>query len=237
MKKLLILIAVIAAGVVAQAQKTVYDANAEVRKVGSFHAIQLSNAFTVLITQGSEEGVAVSASDNAETGKIKTNVENGVLKIWYDHDKKWSPKGPKLKAYISVKNLDAIKASGACDIKIEGTLNATNLKIDLSGATDLIGKINVSDALTANLSGASDLNLTGIADNAKIDLNGASEMKAYDFSTSNCNIEASGASSVQITVDKELSAQISGASSVRYKGTAMIKDIKTSGASSISRKS
>ena len=237
MKKLLILIAVVFAGIVSQAQKTVYDANAEVRKVSSFHAIQLSNAFSVIITQGSEEGVAVSASDNAETGNIKTNVENGVLKIWYDHDKKWSHKGPKLKAYISVKNLDAIKASGACDIKIEGTLNAPNLNIDLSGATDLTGKINVSDALTAHLSGASDLNLTGIADNAKIDVNGASEMKAYDFSTSNCSIEASGASSVQITVDKELSAQISGASSVRYKGTAMIKDIKTSGASSISRKS
>lgn len=237
MKKLLILIAVVCAGLASQAQKTVYDANAEVRNVGSFHAIKLSNAFTVMITQSGEEGLAVSSSDKAEMANIKTKVENGVLKIWYDQEKKWTSKGPKLKAYISVKNLDAIKASGACDIKIEGTLNTSNLKIELSGATDLTGKINVSEELTAHLSGASDLNLTGIADNAKIDVNGASEMKAYDFSTSNCSIEASGASSVQITVDKELSAQISGASSVRYKGTAMIKDIKTSGASSISRKS
>ena len=136
-----------------------------------------------------------------------------------------------------MKTLERIKASGACDIKIDGTLNASSLTVEMSGASDLTGKINVSNTLDVKLSGASDLTLTGIADQAKIDVNGASEVKAYDFSTSNCSIEASGASSVQITVDKELSAQISGASSVRYKGTANIKDIKTSGASSISRKS
>lgn len=237
MKRMLMLLVVVLAAVAVKAQKTVYDANAEVRNVGSFHAIQLSNAFTVMITQGNEEGVAVSAADKDLMARIVTKVEGGVLKIWFDNDKKWNSKNPKLKAYISVKNLDAIKASGACDIKIEGTLNAADLRLDLSGASDLTGKVNVSNQLTVRLSGASDLNITGVADNANIDVNGASEVKAYEFATSNCQIEASGASSVQITVEKELSAQLSGASSVRYKGTAMIKDIKTSGASSISRKS
>jgi hypothetical protein len=237
MKKLFTLILVVLAFVAASAQKTVYDPNAEVRTVGSFHAVQLSHAFSVIITQGSEEAVAVSAADKDLMAHIKTKVENGVLKIGFENDKKWNARNPKLKAYISVKNLDAIRASGACEVKIEGTLNAPSLKIELSGASDLTGKINVSDKLDAHLSGASDLSLTGIADNATIDVNGASEMKAYDFTTSNCKIEASGASSVQITVDKELSANVSGASNVRYKGTGMIRDIKTSGAGSISRKS
>lgn len=237
MKQLLLLLTLFTATLAASAQKTVYDANAELRNVGSFHTIQLSNAFTVTITQGDEEGVAVSASDVAETQNIKTKVEDGVLKIWYQLDKKWSRKNTKLRAYISVKNLEAIRASGACDIKIEGTLNAANLKIDLSGASDLSGQVNVSNQLVARLSGASDLTLKGNADNVDIDVNGASEVKAFDFNTANCKIEASGASSVQISVAKELSAQLSGASSVRYKGTAMIKDIKTSGASSISRRS
>jgi hypothetical protein len=70
-----------------------------------------------------------------------------------------------------------------------------------------------------------------------IDVSGASDIKAYDFTTTTCNIEASGASGVRITVDKELSAKLSGASNVTYKGGALIRDIKTSGASSVSRKS
>ncbi len=52
-----------------------------------------------------------------------------------------------------------------------------------------------------------------------------------------CNAKASGASDIKITVNKELSAEASGASDVKYKGAGLIRDIKTSGASSISRRS
>jgi len=237
MKKLLFFALLALTAFAVNAQKTIYDANAEVRSVGSFTGIQLSNAFTVVITQASEEGVAVSASNKDELENIKTTVENGVLKIWYDNKMKWSRNNTRLKAYISVKNLESIKANGACDVKIEGTLNAQNLSINLNGASDISGKLNVSGLLKVDLNGASDLSISGLADQLEVDASGASELKAYDFTVSNCSVEASGASSVQITVEKELSAQLSGASSVRYKGTAVIKDIKTSGASSISRRS
>ncbi|MDQ3846890.1 MAG: hypothetical protein M3342_23180, partial [Bacteroidota bacterium] len=44
-------------------QKVIKDPNAEARPVSSFHAVQISNAFEAIITQGSEEGLAVSAND------------------------------------------------------------------------------------------------------------------------------------------------------------------------------
>jgi hypothetical protein len=107
----------------------------------------------------------------------------------------------------------------------------------LSGATDLSGELIVDGNLEIDLSGASDLTISGSAQNVTIDASGASDVKAYDFTTNTCNVEASGASGVRITVDKELSARLSGASNVSYKGAALIRDIKTSGASNISRKS
>jgi len=97
--------------------------------------------------------------------------------------------------------------------------------------------LNVNGLLDIHISGASDVEINGTADEVKIDASGASDVKAYDFTTTNCSVDASGASSIKITVNKELSAKLSGASSVNYKGSAMIRDIKTSGASSISRKS
>jgi len=219
------------------AQKVINDANAEVRNVSSFHAIHVSNSFNVIITQGATESVAVSANDKEDVADIKTYVENGVLKILFDKKDKWWPKNRKLKAYIAVKNLDEIKGNGASDFKIDGSLNASNLKLDFSGASDLDGKLIVSGNLNIHLSGASDIDINGSANEVSIDANGASDVKAFDFTTTNCIVDASGASSVRITVDKELSAKLSGASSVQYKGTALIKGIKTSGASSISRKS
>lgn len=221
----------------ASAQKTVFDANAEVRNIGSFHAIHVSNAFEVYISQGTDERLAVSAADKDDLDRIKAQVENGVLKIWYDEPKKWLKGNKKLKAYIAVKTLDELRASGACEVKIEGGLRTASLRLNLSGATDLSGELNIDGELTADLSGASDMDITGSANSVSIEASGASDVKAYNFTTNTCNVDASGASGVRITVDKELSAKLSGASNVTYKGAALIRDIKTSGASSISRKS
>jgi hypothetical protein len=237
MKKVLFAALLILSAALVNAQKTINDPNAEVRNVSGFHAIHVSNSFQVFISQSGQEALAVSSTEKEDMGKIMTKVENGVLKIWLEDKSKWWPKNRKLKAYISVKQIDELKGSGATDFVIEGELNTANLKVSLSGASDLKGKLNVNGTLHANMSGASDISITGVASEFIVDASGASDVKAYDFSTNTCQVEASGASGVKITVNKELSAKLSGASSVSYKGSAMIRDIKTSGASSISRKS
>jgi len=53
--------------------------------------------------------------------------------------------------------------------------------------------------------------------------------------TETCDAKASGASDIKVTVNIELSAQASGASDVKYKGNGTIRDIKSSGSSSVSR--
>lgn len=239
MKKIFGLLLFISVAFISGAQKTIHDANATARTVSSFHAISVSNAFDVIITQGSEEGLAVSARYKEDINNIKTSVENGVLKIWYDTDMKnvqWG-KDKRLKAYIAVKNLDEIKASGATNINLEGNFKATSLKLRLSGASDLKGDIAVDGKLYINMSGASDLKITGYANDVEIDASGASDVKGYDFKANTCSVDASGASDVRITVDKEVSAKLSGASSLHYKGSALMRDVKTNGSSSISRKS
>jgi len=62
-------------------------------------------------------------------------------------------------------------------------------------------------------------------------------VKGYELVTDNCSVRASGASDIRISVNKELNAHLSGASSVYYKGDAVIKDLHSSGASNVSRKS
>ena len=88
-----------------------------------------------------------------------------------------------------------------------------------------------------DLSGASDMTLTGLVGQLNIEASGASDFKGYDLAVDYCNAKASGASDIKITVNKELSAEASGASDVNYKGSGLMRDIKTSGSSSISRRS
>ena len=217
------------------AQKVVNDANAQPRTVSGFHALHVSNSFDVYLSQG-EEALAVSAVDQKYLQYIETTVENGVLTIKYT-EKGLMIGNRKLKAYVSVKNLDEIKGSGASDIKIEGTLNVAKLNLSLSGASDLKGNLNVSGPFTVDLHGASDIDIKGTANDVSINASGASDVKGYDFNAATCKVDASGACGVKISVEKELSVALSGASSVNYKGNAVIRNIKTSGASSVSKKS
>ncbi len=240
MKKIQVMLMTMLVSAALFAQKTINDPNAEARAVGSFHAIRVSNAFEVYISQGGEDAVAISASKPEYKEKIITKVENGVLIIRFENDKKfWNAlKGDRqrLKAYISVKKIDKLDVSGACDVFFEEGLSAEELVVNLSGASNMKGKIDAKK-LNVDISGASDATISGNAADLKVEASGASDFKGFEMVTNYCDARATGASSVAITVNKELSAHASGASSVRFKGEGLIRDIKTSGASNVSRKS
>lgn len=222
-------------GLQLKAQTIVNDPNVEARHHSNFRAIEINGAFDVVITQGDKEGVAVSARNQEDIPKIITEVEKGVLKISFSEKKFW-PKDRKLRAYISVIDVVEIDASGASRIKIDGSLSADYLKIELSGATDMEGKIFVSGRFEVELHGASDLDIAGNTRELDIQATGASKMKTFNFTTGVCNAKASGASSIHLTVEKEISAKLTGASSLRYAGDAVIREIHTSGASSIAKR-
>ncbi|MFT3844678.1 MAG: head GIN domain-containing protein [Lacibacter sp.] len=222
----------------AQDLTVINDKNAEVRTVGSFHAIKVSNSFDVIIKQGNEEAVVVSADDAKYRDRIKVKVEGDVLHIYYENEGKWKwgNDDHKLRAYISVKQLDFIDASGACDVKIDGVLKGTNLKVKISGATSFKGEMNFNNLLI-DQSGASDSKLSGKVTNLNIQVSGASDFKGFDLMADNCIASASGASDIKITVNKDLKIDASGASDVEYKGNASLSGSKTSGASSIKKRS
>ncbi|MBL0181978.1 MAG: DUF2807 domain-containing protein [Chitinophagaceae bacterium] len=142
----------------------------------------------------------------------------------------------KLKVYVSFKTLEKLNASGACDVMVTGSIEASSLNMVLSGASDFKGAVKVN-SLKLDLSGASDVRISGTANTVDIESSGASDVKGYELVTDMCTATASGASDINITVNKEISANASGASDIYFKGAALIRDIHTSGASNVSRKS
>jgi hypothetical protein len=213
-----------------QAQRTVIsDANVQSRKVPGFNGIEVSGGIDLYLSQDDEEALAVSASTSDARDDIRTEVQNGILKIWYKNSgRKWTSGNRKLRAYVAFKNLDQIKASGASDVIITGALKGEQLTIVLSGASDLKGDIQVNK-LTIEQSGASDATLSGKVEELVLHTSGASEMDGYALESETCTVKASGASDVMITVNKALHADASGASSVKHRGKASVRDIKTAG--------
>ena len=236
MKKIFAGILMVAMVSGAAAQKTIVnDANAEKREVPAFSGISVSSAINLYISQGDEDGVAVSASEIKYRDRIKTEVKEGILSISYNNEgMHWASGNKKLKAYISFKNINKLTASGACDVFVNGVLKVDKLDLRLSGASDIKGAVDIGD-LDASISGASDMTISGKVGSLHIDANGASDLKSYDLVVQNCDAEASGASDIRITVEKELNARASGASDIIIRGNGVIKKSNKSGASSIKK--
>lgn len=219
------------------AQKTINDANAELRSVGSFTGVAVSGGIDIYLSAG-DEAVAVSAGNPEHTSRILTEVKDGVLKIWYDS------KGINInigdakrrRAYVSYKTLKTLSASGGSDVAIDGVLTTPELRLDLSGGSDFKGKVDVEN-LRVTQSGGCDVHIAGKATTLTVDASSGSDFNGYDLVTEICNLQASGGCDIEITANKELSARASGASDIHYKGQPNVKEAKASGASSVKSRS
>lgn len=238
MKKLVLLLTAAAFSTGLFAQKTVNDANAQPRTIsGSFSSVKVGSAIELILTQSTEEKVVISANNDKVRDRIKAEVVNGELKIWYDND--WGVKmnwghNDYMRAYVSYKTLNAITASGASNVKFENAWQTTNATLKLSGASSIKADLK-ADKLNADLSGASQATISGTVNDLDMEASGASTFHGFELRTVNSNIEAHGASTAQVSTEKEIKVEASGASTVRYKGEAVIRDIKVSGASSVKK--
>jgi hypothetical protein len=241
MKKLFTVLFFVVIALAGSAQKTIHDVNAEKRSVSGYHAIEVSGGIDLYLSQG-DESVAVSASETKLRDRIKTEVKDGVLKIYFEQKTKsnvhvdvdWGNR--KLKAYVSFKNIDKLAGSGGSDIRVEGTIKVNTLALDVSGGSDFYGKVEAAD-LKVGASGGSDVRISGKVNNLDIDASGGSDFKGYELATDICTLGASGGSDVYVTVNKELSADASGGSDVFYKGNGTIREMRSSGSSSIKKTS
>jgi hypothetical protein len=260
MKKILFALLLLAGFVVnAQENKSiVYDENAQQRKVPSFTAISVSSAIDLYLTQSNKNEVAVSATNDEIRDHIITEVVGGTLIIrlgdkgtWFSW-RKWG--NYKTKAYVSIKDIDALTASGASTVHLVNTIESPKMRIKLSGASDFKGNIKagvlmynltgasdykgevIANSIDIDGSGASSIELIGKVDDLAIEVSGASDAKLYNLTTKGAILRASGASNIGVTVTEILRASSSGASDINYKGNPTVKESNTSGASSIRRR-
>jgi hypothetical protein len=124
--------------------------------------------------------------------------------------------------------------NGASTGKIDA--NGTSFTLSESGASTYRGAITSAKA-KFDVNGASVTDVDGTTTNLTVEASGASSFRGGDLQSEICQAEATGASSVNLTVTKDLQATASGASSIHYAGGATISKIDVSGSSTVKKKS
>lgn len=218
--------------VVLAQEKIVYDANAEKREVNSFHAIRVSHGIELLIHQGNEDALAVSAEQKEYREAVKTEVVNGELRIYIKQDlEKWwnqiRQNGKKIKAYVSVKNLNRFDGSSGAKTTIDGTLTANSLSIGLSSGASLKGQLK-GDKVDVDVSSGAATNISGEVQNLEVSSSSGAHFYGYDLAAISCKADASSGGKIELSVNKEITASASSGGGINYKGGASSTNITMS---------
>ncbi len=214
--------------------RIINDPNAEVRNVTGFHAIRISHGIELIIKQGNTEAVAVSASQKEYRDNIKTEVEGGVLKIYFDTQwyKNWNSNGKKLKAYVSFKQLDMLHGSSGSNTTVDGTINSNDVKIELSSGAGFKGAVEATSLSVDNSSGAT-ARISGKAQSVTLETSSGAGIYGYDLVSDKCDAHASSGGAIEVSINKELSARASSGGDIRYKGNAVITNVSTGSGGSV----
>lgn len=201
-----------------QAQKVVYDDNAQKREVGSFHGIESSSGIEVIMSKGDKEELAVSVGNTAYLNEVRTEVEGGILKIYRSSNwKLWNNwKNFKVKVYVSFKTMNSVKATSG------SLINATDISADL---------------LTARMNSGGIITLSGKAEMLDVDGNSGGQFRGYNLQANKCSADVSSGAGIQVTVNKEISARANSGGFVRFKGDGLIRDINVNSGGSVKRQS
>lgn len=237
MKKIIFFLFASLVTVVAFGQdKVINDANAEARTVGNFHGIRISQGIQLIMKQGSTDAVAVSAATKEDRDNIKTEVDNGVLKIYYDTKwyKNWNSNGRKLKAYVSFKQIDMLHGSSGSSTTIDGSMSGNTMKIELSSGAGFNGGVEVNSLTIESGSGAV-AHVSGKVQTVSIGASSGAVIHGYELVSDKCDADASSGGVIQVSVNKELSAEASSGGDIHYKGDGVITRVSTGSGGSIKK--
>lgn len=197
----------------------------------NFSELDVQDAFQVYVTfSESEESVRVEANRNLHT-HIQISQYNDRLTVQLANN--LNIKGDvTLKLHITMKELTDVVASGATHVKLQNQLIGEHLNMDLHGASSLNGDMLVN-SLYSNISGSSNISISGNANAFELVASGASNMDGYDFETSAFTADLEGACNARLTIQESINIRAEGASNLYYKGDAVVRSQDLSGASNI----
>jgi hypothetical protein len=231
MKSLLSLLLLLVTATGFAQEKIIYDAHAEKRTVRAFHAIKVSQGIELMLQQGAEEALAVSADKKEYGDAVKTEVVNGELRIYIEQSmNKWwqqlRKKGVQVKAYVSFKTLDKLNASSGAVVNIQGKLSVPELSVDLSSGAVFKGELQTNKLKMEQSSGAR-ADLRGQVQDLTLFSSSGAHHRGYGLVAQEGTLHASSGAKIEVAIEKKMAVTANSGGAISYKGSGMISSIKT----------
>ncbi len=192
-----------------------------------FKDIEVSSALQVVLTQGTTYSVKVDA-DEAFLNKLQLNVSGAELKIGLKgtlHLKN----NHRAKVYITAPEFRKLEASGACSFSNTQLIqSAQPIKLELSGVSHAVLHLE-APRIEVEHSGSGSVTLKGKTTDLELEGSGVSTFNCFEMIADNVAVDLSGAGNAFVWATKALRGDISGVSTIHYKGNPAVLHQERSG--------
>lgn len=187
----------------------------------AFSGISLTTDYAVYLKQGSKQSVKIEASQKV-IDELNMKVSDGVWTIKPKSNKSWGwnsyKNKEKVKIYITIPKITALRVTGSGDIKGQTDLDVNDLKLVITGSGSIHATIN-GDDLKSTISGSGDMYLKGQAATLKQTITGSGDLKASDLKVKTAEIKITGSGTSKVNVSNDLNVRITGSGDVHYSGS------------------
>lgn len=169
--------------------------------VDDFEEVSLMGPINLRIKQGSQISVSVDAEPEM-FGKLSYEVKNETLEIGFEENVTCFETDFGVWVNITVPNIEAIYQSGVSEIRSDGDLTLTALRL--------------------NVFGTADISLSGQVVNQSIFSSGVVNAKNFNFLSTATDIDVSGVADIEISCSDNLNIEVDGSAKILYKGNPTI---------------
>ncbi|MCM4161202.1 DUF2807 domain-containing protein [Antarcticibacterium flavum] len=204
------------------------------RTVQDYDRINVTGMMDVQLVAGKEGKIDLEGESNL-LEYIETEVSGGTLKISVEKGINLQPsRNYPIKIVVPFEDLDAVTLTGSGHIRGSDVISARSFKVSVTGSGNMNLDLDVED-LKGTVTGSGDVKLKGKARHLDCTVTGSGDFLAYDLRTQTTNASVTGSGDIEISVEDELQAKVSGSGDIRYKGNPQKQNFKTSGSGTVAK--
>lgn len=185
-------------------------------EVSDFSTLIVSGSGEVIVTQGEQPALSITADENFFEYITVENLED-TLEIGQESLTNFVS-DDTIRYEVTVVDLQAYELRGSANMTAE-QLSADSLSLSVLGSGNIVIDELVGNTLSVLVSGSGDVTLGGRVDAQTIEINGSGSLVLDDLESQSADIDVSGSGDVSVWATTTLNVNIAGSGDVIYSGS------------------
>lgn len=199
-------------------------------KTADYNEIAVVGSLTAELVSGNEGDISIKADDNLHEF-VEVENTNGTLVIKMKKGVSYSSRNDII-VTVPIAEISTISLTGSGDVLGKNTIKGAALTINVTGSGD-VELTTEATGIDAKVTGSGDMKLSGKVENLEVKVSGSGDFEGYNLDATNVEVYVSGSGDAQVTANASIKARVHGSGDIKYRGNPATSDTKVMGSGSV----